>query len=447
MPADARFAAYVDDRPKDSVFRVDRAIYNDEAAFQAELTHIFEATWQYICHDSQIAGAGDYFASTIGRQPVFVMRQKDGSVRGFINACAHRGAILTPLRQGRAATLTCRFHGWTFGSDGRCIKIKNEESGYPAGAFDKGRNGLTPLPRVATYRGFVFASLNPDVPPLEDFLGEARKFLEFVADQGDGGMEVLPGASTYVIHGNWKLQSENAVDGYHVSTVHRVFGATVGRREERGGYEGMMRTENGRIAGHVVNGCYDLGGGHMVIWADRHPPDSSPLYERKARLEAAYPPEKVKWMLGRGRNLIVFPSLMINDFAATQIRTFRPIAVDKTEVTIYCLAPKGESKAARYARLRKFEDFFLVSGMATSDDVMALEDTQTGSNGRTAQWGDFHRGLASMIAGADEPARDGGFAPATSNNTWDQETLYHGFYRRWKELMTAARGTQQEAAE
>ncbi|MGE3936894.1 MAG: aromatic ring-hydroxylating dioxygenase subunit alpha, partial [Rhodospirillaceae bacterium] len=442
-----RFAAYVDDRPQDNVFRVDRAIYVDPDVFQAELTGIFEATWQYVCHESQIAEAGDYFASTIGRQPVFVSRQKDGGVRGFINACAHRGAILTPLRQGRAATLTCRFHGWTFGADGRCIKIKNEESGYPAGAFDKERNGLTPLPRVGVYRGFVFASLNPDVPPLEDFLGEAKTFLEFVADQGDGGMEVLPGASTYVIHGNWKLQSENAVDGYHVSTVHRVFGATVGRREERGGYEGMMRTENGRIAGQVVNGCYDLGDGHMVIWADRHPPDSSPLYEQKDRLERTYLPEKVRWMLGRGRNLIVFPSLMINDFAATQIRTFRPLAVDKTEVTIYCLAPKGESKAARYARLRKFEDFFLVSGMATSDDVMALEDTQTGSNGRTAQWGDFHRGLASVIAGPDEPAREGGFSPATSNNTWDQETLYHGFYRRWKKLMTAARGTQQEAAE
>ena len=66
---------------------------------------------------------------------------------------AEIGAILTPLRQGNAATLTCRFHGWTYGADGRCIKIKNEESGYPAGAFDKGRNGLTPLPRVATYRG------------------------------------------------------------------------------------------------------------------------------------------------------------------------------------------------------------------------------------------------------------------------------------------------------
>ncbi|MBM3486834.1 MAG: Rieske 2Fe-2S domain-containing protein [Alphaproteobacteria bacterium] len=441
------FAAYVDDRPADKVFRVDRAIYLDDAVFAAEIANIFEATWQFVCHESQIPNHGDYFANHLGRQPIFVMRQQDGGIGGFVNACAHRGALLTPMKQGNAKTLTCRFHGWTYGSDGHCIRIKNEETGYDPARFRRTDYDLTRLPRVEAYRGFVFACLNPAAPALVEFLGEAARFLEFIAHQSADGMEVLPGSSTYVINGNWKLQSENAVDGYHVSTVHRVFGATVARREERPGYDGMMRTESGRIAGKVENGCYDLGGGHMVIWADRSPPDTSPLFEQKDRLERDYGAAKARWMLGRGRNLIVFPSLMINDFAATQIRTFRPIAADRTEVTIYCLAPRGESKSARYARLRKFEDFFLVSGMATADDVMALEDSQTGSRGRTARWGEFHRGLDSVVHGPDAAARDGKFNPVTSNNTWDQETLYHGFYRRWKALMTTEAIGAKEAAE
>ena len=425
----------IDDRPDEKVFRVDRSIYLDEAVFEAELGNIFEGTWQYLCHESQIAQPGAYFASHIGRQPVFAMRQKDGSVRAFINACSHRGAILTPVRQGKTNALTCRFHGWSYAQDGRCIRIKNEEAGYGDG-FDRSCYDLKPLPRVGSYKGFVFASLDADVPDLETHLGESARFLEFVADQSAEGMEVLPGSQTYVIGGNWKLQSENAVDGYHTGTVHRVFANTVKQRESRDGLTGMLRTETGRLAGDVKDGSYDLGGGHMVIWADRAPADVNPLFEAVDRLERDHPKTKVDWMLRRGRNLLIFPNLMINDFAATQIRVFRPVSADETEVTIFCLAPREESRDARYARLRKFEDFFMVSGMATSDDVVALEATQEGSHGRFARWGEFHRGFDTMIQGADAPAKDGGIAPITSNTTWDQETLYHGFYREWRRLMS-----------
>jgi benzoate/toluate 1,2-dioxygenase alpha subunit len=433
-----RFDELVDDRPGDKVFRVDRDIYLDPAVFEAEIKNVFEGTWQFLCHESQVKKAGDYFATYIGRQPVYVHRQKDGTLRAFLNSCSHRAAILTPLKQGNSGSLTCRFHGWTYGADGHCIRVKNLETGFGEG-YDRSRFDLKRVPRLESYRGFVFGSLNPGVPELREFLGAAAPFVEFIADQSAAGMEILSGSQTYVIHGNWKMQAENAVDGYHTSTVHRVFANTVIQRESRGGYEGMMRTETGRIAGQVKDGSYDLGGGHMVIWAERSPAEVNPLHEQLPRLERDFPAGKVDWMLRRGRNLIVFPNLMINDFAATQVRTFRPLAVDKTEVTVYCLAPSEESKDARFARLRKFEDFFLVSGMATSDDVMALEATQEGSAARHARWTEFHRGFDTMTAGADQPAQDGRFDPATSNTTWDQETLYHGFYRTWRRLMAGRR--------
>jgi benzoate/toluate 1,2-dioxygenase alpha subunit len=433
-----RFEDLIDDRPGARVFRVDRAVYLDLAVYEAEMRNIFERTWQFLCHESQVKAAGDYFAAYIGRQPVYVHRQKDGSLKGFLNACAHRGAILTPFKQGSASALTCRFHGWSYAADGHCIRVKNLETGFGEGV-DRRQFDLTEVPRVESYKGFVFGTLDAGARPLREFLGVAATFLDFVADQSAVGMEVLPGSQTYVIHGNWKMQTENAVDGYHTSTVHRVFANTVRQRESRGGYDGVMRTETGRIAGEVKDGSYDLGGGHMVIWADRSPPDINPLFELRDRLERDFPKGKVDWMLRRGRNLIVFPNLMINDFAATQIRTFRPLAVDRTEVTIYCLAPSEETKESRYARLRKFEDFFMVSGMATSDDVMALEATQQGSQARSAQWTEFHRGLESMTVGPDAAADAGSFVPATSNTTWDQETLYHGFYRTWRDLMTGRR--------
>ena len=432
MSGPLRLDDLLDDRPQDGVFRVDRRIYLDDDIFEAEMRNIFEGNWQFLCHESQVKNPGDYFATHLGRQPVYVHRQEDGSLKGFLNACSHRAATLTPTQKGNAKTLTCRFHGWTYKCSGECIGIKGEETGYGEG-FDRRVYDVKQVAAIASYKGFVFGCLKAEVEPLEDFLGEAKAFLGFVADQSEAGLEVLPGSQKYLIGGNWKMSTENAVDGYHTSTVHRVFANTVRQREAREGYEGMMKTEVGRLAKKVRNGCYDLGRGHMVIWAERDPVSTSPLSEAEARLEERYPESLVDWMLRRGRNLIVYPNLMINDFAATQIRLFRPISPDLTEATIYCLAPSEESREARYARLRKFEDFFMASGMATSDDVTPLEDTHAGSRGRLARWGGVHRGLGTMIHGPDDVAEEGGFRPETSNTSWDHETLYYSFYRQWRD--------------
>ena len=108
-PVSQRFASMIDDRPDDGMFRIDRSIYTDEAVSRAEFENIFERGWVFLCHDSQVPGHGDYFATEIGRQPVFVTRQEDGSLGCVINACSHRRAILTPLMQGNAKVITCRF--------------------------------------------------------------------------------------------------------------------------------------------------------------------------------------------------------------------------------------------------------------------------------------------------------------------------------------------------
>src|SRR5208282_2872539 len=84
-------AALVDDQPDRGVFRVDRAVYLDPQVFEAEMAHCFEGGWVYLAHDSQLKNPGDYLTTCIGRQPVVVVRKKDGSFGCYINACAHRG--------------------------------------------------------------------------------------------------------------------------------------------------------------------------------------------------------------------------------------------------------------------------------------------------------------------------------------------------------------------
>lgn len=433
------FGDFVDDRAMEKIFRVDRSIYTDPEVFDAEMERIFERSWIFLCHESQIAAHGDYFSTHIGRQPVYVIRQRDGTIGGFINACAHRAAILTPYQRGNAKTITCRFHGWSYNSEGRCLGIKNEKAGFPDPAFDRGHYNLCRVPKIASYQGFVFGSLSADVPSLEDHLGATKRWIDLMAVQSTAGLEVVPGTSTYAIGGNWKMQAENAVDGYHVSTVHRVFAATMSAREGRDGYSGMQKTEAGRIVSNVPTGSYDLGNGHMAIWAQHTTPNVRPIWEQKERLERDLPPAWVDWILNRGRNLYIFPNVMLMDNPSTQIRVMRPLAADRTDVTVYCIAPKGESAKARTARLRKFEDFYLTAGMATSDDISALEGTNEGARARYVRWNDMHRGIATVRAGADEDAKNLGFEPASSADNWDHEALFHGFYRHWRDLMTNAK--------
>ena len=123
------------------------------------------------------------------------------------------------------------------------------------------------------------------------------------------------------------------------------------------------------------------------------------------------------------------------DQPSTQIRVTRPIAPDRTEVRVYCIAPRGESREARAARLRKFEDFYTVTGMATPDDLAALEDCQHGANGALTRWNGLDRGLGMVSKGPDEAAQDIGVNPLTSGTTYDHETLYYGFFRKWRDLM------------
>ena len=174
----------VDDRWTGNVPRRQGCLYR--AGYLRRKSNIFEKCWVFLCHESQVANHGDYFWTEIGRQPVYVHRQEDGSLKCFINACSHRAAILTPFRQGNAKTLTCRFHGWTYKCSGDCVGIKNEEEGTDRSKFD-----LREIASLASYRGFVFGSLSADVPSIEDWLGAAATWIDLMVAQSPDGLEVV----------------------------------------------------------------------------------------------------------------------------------------------------------------------------------------------------------------------------------------------------------------
>ena len=431
----------IDDRAEQGLFRVHKSIYTDPSIFELELERIFAKAWIYLCHGSQLKRPGDYLATEIAHRPVFAMRTSKGGINVYFDACAHRGARLTTGRTGHAPTITCRYHGWCFNTEGKCTKVQFEKLGWPEGLPKDFDPNLRPVPRVSSYRDFVFASLDPAAESLESFLGEAAcKVIDLLADQSPDGLEVLDGSIRYRMRANWKFQCENGADGYHVAAVHRNYAATMVYREQLEGssLDPLKSTEAGRILNRAgtATGSYDLGQGHMLNWSDRANPAALPLYEREAQLLERFPPEHVRWMVRRGRVFTGFPNFLLNDVASTGIRVWRPVSVEETELETWCFAPVGESEKARAARIRKFEDFFLPSSLAVPDDVFAMESAHRGNSATDLGWVRFARGYASAVAGADEPARGLGMKPASSNTQGDSETVFSGFYRRWLGMMT-----------
>jgi benzoate/toluate 1,2-dioxygenase subunit alpha len=417
------------------VFRCKRDIFTDPDIFELEIKHIWEGNWIYLAHESQIPNNNDYLTGYIGRQPIFIARNRNGELNAFINSCSHRGAMLCRHKRGNKSTYTCPFHGWTFNNSGKLLKVKDPEgAGYPEQFNKNGSHDLTKVARFESYRGFLFGSLNPNVTSLKEFLGEAAKIIDMIVDQSPEGLEVLRGASSYIYDGNWKLQTENGADGYHVSAVHWNYAATTNRRKEAAVEDAVRAMDAGTWA-KQGGGFYSFENGHLLLWTKWSNPEDRPLFEKRDELIKQFGQARADWMIGRSRNLCLYPNVYLMDQFSSQIRMYRPIAVDKTEVTIYCMAPKGESAEARTHRIRQYEDFFNASGMATPDDLEEFRSCQIGYMGRAAKWNDLSRGATHWIKGADEGAKAVGLEPLLSGARTEDEGLFVVQHRHWMDTM------------
>ena len=431
------------DDKDNGVFRCRRDIFTDPELFELEMKHIFEGNWVYLAHESQIPEINDYFTTTIGRQPIIITRGKDGQLNAVINACAHRGAMLCRRKHGNKGSFTCPFHGWTFSNAGKLLKVKDEKTTeYPIQFNKGGSHDLKKVARFESYKGFLFGSLNADVASLADHLGETRVIIDQIVDQAPDGLEVLRGNSTYTYDGNWKLQMENGSDGYHVSSVHWNYSATMSRRKDGG-----TKAVDANGWSKSIGGVYGFENGHILLWTRTMNPEVRPIYSYREQLKARVGEDKAGFIVGQTRNLCLYPNVYLMDQFSTQIRVARPISVDKTEITIYCFAPKGESAEDRALRIRQYEDFFNVSGMGTADDLEEFRSCQTGYAGRAAPWNDLSRGAPLWMDGPDDNARRMGIHPLLSGGRSEDEGLFVCQHDYWSRAMRKAVRQERDGAQ
>ncbi|GAA5235360.1 anthranilate 1,2-dioxygenase large subunit [Verticiella sediminum] len=435
----AYLEACLDMRPQEGVYRVRRDIFTEPELFDLEMAAIFEKVWIYACHESELARPNDYVTLRAGRQPLIVTRDAKGGLHALLNACQHRGATLARAAKGNQSTFTCPFHAWCYRNDGRLVKVKGPAE-YPAD-FDKSTRGLRRA-RIASYRGFVFVSLDTEATDtLEDYLGDARVFLDLLVEQSPTGeLEIVPGRSTYTYDGNWKLQNENGLDGYHVSTVHYNYVNTVKHRNAmntRSGGAGIIDlSKMGAGQADVEEGWFSFANGHSVLFSASPNPEVRPGYGTvMPRAQAEFGQERAEWMMHRMRNLSLYPSLFVMDAISSQIRIIRPLAWNKTEIQSMCIGVKGEAAADREARIRQFEDFFNVSGMGTPDDLVEFREAQRGFEGRLEAWNDISRGCQTWSTQATPAARALGIQPALTGSELTHEGLFVHQHRTWQQLL------------
>ena len=431
---------YIDDRPDQGVFRVHPDVFGDAELFELELRHIFERTWIFLALESQVANKHDFVATSIGRHPVLVTRGADGNIGAFLNLCRHKGTTLCRVEAGNKKYHVCPYHGWAYDSAGRNVDIKDKSAGEYSAAFDSEDHNLVPLAKVASYKGLVFGSLSAEVPPLEEFLGELRFFIDLAMEQGPQGMEFIPGRITYTYDANWKLQMDNGVDSYHLTSTHPSFMEVVGRRRAAKTGNQAARQFDWQKRFSQEGGMFQFEHGHTAIWLNQPQPEDRPVYARLDEVRKRVGDDRAEWML-KLRNITVFPNMQIADSTSLLLRIFKPISVDRTEMRVYCMAPIGEPAEVRAWRLRQFEDFFNVSGFATPDDTVVYEDCQRGYAARPSQWlQGYARGATGLVPGASELAKRIGVKPVASGQGGfdvQSEVCFHPPYREWARLMQA----------
>ncbi len=362
--------------PTDDFTRTPYEVYTSDEIFAREQQKLFDApTWLFMGLECELKEAGDYLTGMIGTTPVVLSKADDGQIHGFVNKCAHRGAKVVRELRGNAKFLKCLYHGWTYDNRGdlKAVPMQNGvmgNGGYPDD-FNPENHCLRKL-KIANFSGVLFASLDPNAPPFEDYLGP--QLGERVKTICHSPMKIW-GYQRHTMDCNWKLFMENTRDIYHAPMLHAFI--------PQFGMFNPAKQKNELILEH--------GGAHSGFFT----------YEMEGA--AAPPPNAQKKMQGPanegGKKLVfedpsvargvgelpnglylniisIFPASLFTCVGnALTIRQIRPLAPDRTE-TIYVWFQFEDDSEEMHDRRTKQSNLFGPAGYVAMEDAEVMESTQ-----------------------------------------------------------------------
>lgn len=206
------------DTPPVQYLNLDPSLYVRDDIWQQERCNIFAHTWQFMGPVASVATSGQYLAIDIAGTPIFAIRGRDGTLRGFKNVCRHRGAKLLADGAGKCGLIVCPYHKWSFADTGRLVQAPWYGKDPAIIAED------WPLETVqlSEWRGLLFAALDPK-ESLLDQLGSLP------AELADEPLETYATTdqATVSFAANWNIYTDNFVEGYHIPGTHPSFYAAI----------------------------------------------------------------------------------------------------------------------------------------------------------------------------------------------------------------------------
>lgn len=395
--------------------RVSGRLYTDEEIFRLEMDRVFHRGWVFVGHASEVPEPGDFVTRELGLQPVVLIRGADGAIRLFANRCPHRGAEVCVHRSGQTRFFRCPYHGWTFDTEGALVGLPQPD-GYPDD-LDRSELGLSSVPRVAAYRGFVFGSWAEEGPDLATHLGNGGEIIDQLCDLSPvGEVSVSAGWLRHRVPANWKIIAENVCDFYHPSHTHASSRLS----------PAFFRDGSGSLA-------LDLGGGHSRMdfepaQAERpvRPLDqfTGPTRTYLERLAERDGPEGAvrRRRIGAPHGL-VFPNLFV---AGNNLFVLQPRGVGETSHLQAPVAYVGMPEELNERQLRRFEGASGPAGMLEADDAAVWARVQRGLAAREPEWVLLQRG-------ADREVE----ADGRRRGRMLDETALRGFWRHYLHLLSA----------
>jgi phenylpropionate dioxygenase-like ring-hydroxylating dioxygenase large terminal subunit len=413
---------------------IHRAAYIDPAVFALEEERIFRRAWLYVAHESEVPKPGDHILARLGPDEVILARREDGALSLLHNRCAHRGARVV-AECGHARQLRCPYHAWTYRLDGTLIGVPLADGYSDATELP----GLARVPRVESYRGFIFASHSATGPSLVDFLGALKSAFDNLVDRAPAGTLTRFGGSLRLEYrGNWKMFLENAVDLVHPGFVHKSSVDAARAHPEilsadpltqQGAQmflaNGMRAAQWDEVPLHAFAGGHVYMGGFYkqgVIAPEREDPVFARY--RKALVER-HGEDKAAEVLAVDRfNNIIWPNVSLNArFGA--MRIVRPLGVDHTVVDVVCFKLDGAPAEMHELTLQFVNLAASPASLVASDDLEIFERCQRGLADGSREWLDMSRGVL-----ADRPGPDGSIVSAGTSEL----PMRHQF-ATWKQWM------------
>jgi len=331
-------------------------IYTDAAVYTAEKDRIWMKDWIAVARIEELAQPGDYLALRVVDEPLLLTRDHGGTLHAFANVCAHRG-VEVAAGAGNAKEFMCPYHGWLYGLDGRLLGAPYMKE---AAGFDPARCRLPPL-HCEVWQGWVFVNFDADPEPL------ARFVADFDADFGFIRQQELAIAAKLdiVLNCNWKLVVENAMDKYHIGTIHAE---TLSYGADHTAVEFWLKKR----------GMY----GTFFSFAPRFN-DHRPLFDRPmASLE-----DKPLDFAGASFMAPNFQQFYYCD--NVECLTYWPLGVDRTRLYVYLLFPKPFLDHPEFAsRIKQYTD---TETRVFEEDRAMVQSLQNGVASRHFRPGRFCR--------------------------------------------------------